>query len=33
LNGKCSMCQETAQLPLAEDAGQNGLNFKKNNKR
>ena len=33
LNGKCSMCQENAQLPLAGDAGVNGLNFKKNNKR
>lgn len=31
LNGKCSMCQETAQLPLSTDAGQNGINFKKNN--
>lgn len=31
LNGKCSMCQETAQLPLVEEIGQNGV--KKNNKK
>lgn len=31
LNGKCSMCQETAQLPLAGEAAPNGL--KKNNKK
>jgi len=31
LNGKCSMCQETAQLPLAGDAALNGL--KKTNKK
>jgi cytoskeletal protein CcmA (bactofilin family) len=33
LNGKCSMCQEAAQLPLAGDQGANGANFKKINKR
>jgi cytoskeletal protein CcmA (bactofilin family) len=33
LNGKCSMCQETAQLPLSGDQGVNGLNFKKINKK
>ena len=31
LNGKCSMCQETAQLPLACETGPNGV--KKNNKK
>lgn len=33
LNGKCSMCQETAQLPLSGDQGVNGLNLKKFNRK
>lgn len=33
LNGKCSMCQETAQLPLAGSSELNNPNFKKNNKK